>query len=289
MKISVLFVIVILIVLVVLIASIYTGYQPVKIEKFNKRQYKAEKVSKTYIVDQSDVQYYKDIEDEYNHRLQFYAPEAEKSPTVEAETEPELNEHYFDNYVIRDYLNRERIEDSQNVHDTVIQNNVKNKYSKLPQDYSDADGTILEIMNFCNNDREIFDVIQKIKKRNARLVNFSGDTETDILKKTWNNGNLSVKNQIINELRDCKNNNSIYCPSGVATRIVSSTYIDNPENYPRDKDTINREILEKCAHLRKKNPEITQEELKQAIIEEYSNVHDSEFISGLMEPWLGYV
>lgn len=261
----------------------------VKIEKM-AGQYKADKVDKSYLVDQSDVQYYKDIEDEYNNRLSFYTPTGSTVPGEE-NIVPELNEYYFNNYVVRDYLNDnpDYFVDSQNVHDTIVQNNLKNKYKSLSAVNSDEDVVIGEIMNCCNNDKEVFDIIQKIKNRRATLVNFGGDTEMEVLKKTWKNGNQAVQAQIINEIRDCKKGNDIYCPSGTATRIVSATYVENPENYPKDKNSLNKEILEKCAHLRNKNPDITADNLKEGIIQEYKEVHDREFISQVMEPWLAYI
>jgi hypothetical protein len=198
---------------------------------------------------------------------------------------------------VRDYLNQDVLVDTQNVHDTVIQNNVKNKYRALTgtPGTPGTPGTLTKsIMDFCNNDLEISDILHKIQQRNATLVNFGGDTETQILAKTWDSANPAVKTQIINEIRDCKSDGAgvtggIYCPSGVATRIVSATYVDNPENYPKDKDSINKEILGKCAHLRNKDPDITSEKLHEAMVAEYSGIHDREFISYLMEPWLGYI
>jgi hypothetical protein len=221
----------------------------------------------------------------------FYTKIPENVPErrIEVEPEPELNEYYVDNYVVRDFLNRAITADTQNVHDTVIQNNVKNKYKSLPSNYSDIDSTIRDIMVFCDNCPDILDTVNKIKQRNATVVNFEGNAESDILKKTWNGANAAVKAQIINELRDCKKGSDIYCPTGVATRIVSATYIESPDNYPKDKNSINAEILGKCAHLRNKNPDITPNEMKEMIIEEYSTIHDRAFISDLTEEWLPYI
>ena len=276
---------------------------PVTIERFN-RQYKVERKQKEYLVDQSDVKYYDDIERAFNDRLEFYvpvttpvttpvtvprAPRAPRAPHIE----PELNEYHVNHYVVRDYLNQDVLVDTQNVHDTVIQNNVKNKYRALTGTPG-TPGTLVtkSIMDFCNNDQEISGILHKIQQRNATLVNFGGDTETQILAKTWDSANHAVKTQIVNEIRDCKSGDGgdgIYCPSGVATRIVSATYVDNPENYPKDKDSINKEILGKCAHLRSKDPDITSEKLHEAMVSEYSDMHDREFISHLMEPWLRYI
>jgi hypothetical protein len=281
------YVIIILAVIVLVVIGSYFYFKtPMKIEKL-VGQYK---VDEKYLVDQSDVQYYKDIEGEYKNRMKYYTPFTVSLEKIQdTQIEPELNEYYVDNYVVRDYLNQGVSVDSQNVHDTVIQNNVKNKYKSLKTDYSDPDSITRDILAFCNNEKEVADVIHKIKKRNAKLVNFEGDTEMEILEKTWKNGNQSVQAQIINELKDCKKDNDIYCPSGVATRIVSALYIETPENFPKSKDTINREILGKCSHLRNKNPEITQEELLEEMVIEYNDVHDKEFITDLMEPWIGHI
>lgn len=287
------------------VAMLYmTGYftftpVPMKIEKFNYSQYKVDRKDEEYLVDQSDVKHYEDIEKAYNTRLKFYEPVVERpvervvdrQRQPEQRQEPELTEYYVNHYVFRDYLHRNAAVDNQNVHDIVIQNNVKNKYKTIGGPGTSVDDTKRSILAFCKNDREIFDILEKIHKRNATILNFKGDTEMEVIGKTWNDANEAVKAQIIHEIRDCKTGtlDDIYCPSGVATRIVSATYIENPDHYPKDKDSINREILAKCAYLRNQDPEIAPEKLQEAIIDDYRDIHDRQFITHLMEPWIEYI
>jgi hypothetical protein len=199
----------------------------------------------------------------------------------------------IDNYVIRDFLNNnEVIEDKQNVHDTSVQNNLKNKYKEYNKDLNYSTNSVniqREIMNYTRDPR-VIEAIRQISRRNCSLTNFDDEKELKILENTWKSGNNLVKEQIIKELRDCiDSNGQLYCPTGVASRIVSAKYIEEPEKFPVDKNTLNTEILSKAYIIKKDNPEISKEELTEIITQDYSSVHDKEFIISVMSPWIDHL
>lgn len=283
----------ILIAIVIAVAVLFLRPKDSKvhISKVNN-YYKVKKGNQDLIVDKSDVRYYDNIEEEFKNRRKLYFWETPRpaAPRPTRRIEPQLNEYHVNNYVVRDNRVTPRI-DTQNVHDTAVQNKLKQRFKDLHHfDNSTHDVLIQEILAHCNNNSEVNFVLKKLKDRNDTVVNFDTNNELEILKKTWNNGNKLVRDQLINELKDCKSSsNTIYCPTGTATRIMSALYIEDPENFPKDKNTLNQEIMNKCAHLRKTNEEITPEEMKNVIVNEYNGTYDKEFVTNIMDEWINYI
>lgn len=272
---SKLIVIALIIVAIVLVLR-YFFYYPVVIEPITVnneiKQYKAKRNKKEYIVDQEDVRYYGGNEGN------------------EGTDDIQLVEHQVEDYVIRDFLeNRDVIVDTQNVHDTSIQNNLKKKYetySMTAKGYEDVEQEIMRM----TKDKDVHKALKRIYNRNSTLTNFEGETESAILEKTWRAGNLLVKEQIIKELKDCLSTEGVlYCPTGVASRIVSASYIENPENFPKDRASLNTEILMKCSLIKQENPDISKQDLTELIIDDYAGIYDKEFITTTLQPWIDHV
>lgn len=203
--------------------------------------------------------------------------------------------------------------DTQNVHDTTIQKITKNKYTDLKTNpHPNGQGAFVKysLDSYINNSdlsnkkkQTLLKTIEKIKNRNSNLTNFDGDTEFNILINTWNNSNNTVKDQILNELLDCTGTHfgdNLYCPTGVATRIVNASFIENPESMPKTKEMINEEMMNSASAIRtqlEQTPEYQQlsdteanNKLKNTILEKYNSDYKDIFtkdqITDMTKDWI---
>jgi hypothetical protein len=205
--------------------------------------------------------------------------------------------------------------DTQNVHDTTIQKITKNKYTDLKTMSSHSNGqgvfTPNALDSYINNSdlskekkQTLLKTVGKIKNRNSNLTNFDGDTEFNILINTWNNSNNTVKDQILNELLDCTSGthfgDNLYCPTGVATRIVNASFIEDPESMPKTKEMINEEMMNSASVIRtqlEQDPKYQQlsdteanNKLKNTILEKYNTDYKDIFtkdqITDMTKDWI---
>jgi hypothetical protein len=197
------------------------------------------------------------------------------------------------------------INDRQSVHDSYIQRKTKLGYSTIKNDTqqrplkSDISNDILNYINSSPgnwsslNIAKLAEIINNIKTRNTFVTNYA-DTEVNILKNTWNNGDTNVKDQVIKQLMDCESSaGQLYCPTGVATRITESLYINNPENYPKPKEFINQEMLQIAANFKNNYPELEGTQFKHQLIEtykdSYSDIMTESEIKEQIKDWIDYV
>ena len=198
-------------------------------------------------------------------------------------------------------------QNNQTIHDSFVQKKVSNDYSNLKTETNcskqDDEKIELDIIEFIkmnnlrntNGTEKIRSIIDKIKTRNCYISNLN-DSEYEILKTTWKLGDNNVKTELINQLEDCldeKYQNSLFCPTGVATRIIESTYINNPEKYPKTKEVLNQEMLNTAAKLRTNNPDLSINEFKLKLIDiyskEYEGILNKKQINEQIQDWIDYV
>lgn len=200
----------------------------------------------------------------------------------------------------------EILRDKQNVHDSIVQRVIKDKYKKLEKREGNGD-IIQEIIDYVDDGKKekIKNILNKIKIRNSTLMNFEYNTEMDILEKTWRDSNDKVKDQIINEIIDCKNEktNDVHCPTGVATRIINATYIETPEKMPKTKEIIHQEMMNTAAKIREKlenddifremTDEVQKVAMKNEILKKYNIDYDgilnTSEIEDMTKDWIEYV
>jgi hypothetical protein len=197
--------------------------------------------------------------------------------------------------------------DSQNVHDSFIQNYTSKKYN----DYNGIDTENItnlkqDILHFASNNskkNDLQNVLDQIESRNSSLTKFNDDCEMDILQKTWENGNDIIKAQIINELLDCKNGHDIYCPTGVATRIVNANFIEEPEKMAKTKEIFHQEMMNTASTLRTEmendesynnlSPDTQTETFKINLIkkytQDYKDIIKPEEIIEMTGDWIDYI
>ncbi len=200
--------------------------------------------------------------------------------------------------VLPDYLT----DDKQNIHDSFVQKQSKNGYNQIEKgNEKNIRDLSYEIKKYIKDNKlycgtklqKILNIIDKIQRRNTYISNFS-DTEYNILCNTWNSGNDNVKVQLLKQLEECLDSfGNLYCPTGVTTRIIESTYIENPESYPKPKNIINQEILHKTSALRKEYPDLSTNEFKVLLIEhlykDYSELMTKNDISKNVSEWIEYI
>ena len=201
-----------------------------------------------------------------------------------------------ENKQIKDEAIRKTVNDPQSVHDTIIQSATRSKYKEItPNDKEENKEEILnKIINHNPKDeKKIKNIIDQIRKRNSKVTNFNGDTEVDILVNVYSKGNDNVKCQVINELLDSsKALGLIDCPTGVTTRIVNASFIDNPEDIPKSKTIIQQEMLQNAAHFRN-TYEGKDEHFKDALREkyylDYTGIMSNAEIDDTINEWIDHV
>jgi hypothetical protein len=242
----------------------------------------------------SDIKYYNDLREEYNKRLGWYDRILPTSVPITDDAGRDVGHEQGrgerpDDLVLPDEFLYHL--DNQNVHDTMIQNNLKNKFSANGALFSGTEeGVISEILEATRDgdeEKQVARVLASIHKRNAYLDNF-GTNEIGVLSRVWNNGDDNVKADVITQLKDCEDEYGLlYCPTGVASRITSSMYINDPQNSPKTRDMIHKEILDKYSTLHSQG--IPKHQAIEQIIEDYNGIYSSDKILGLMEDWIDYV
>jgi hypothetical protein len=285
-----------------------------------------------YLIDDSDIKYYKDKDElikEYNKEVRERGYK-----NIEIPLETIINEIIQPVSCIRqrglcpvitrplgfrvdrtlsvapiDPLNV--VEDTQNVHDTQIQSQLKKGYEKIKEskfnmmnsrgdDFNEDD--ILKYASELKKDTKVLGrILMEIKERDSYISNFGLDSEYKVLENTWKTGNDNVKCQIINNLFDCRENLDIVCPTGVASRIVESAFIDTPENMPRTKKMFVTEMLSKASLIRDtledsissldetEQTAILKRNILKSYVIDYKDILTTEEIREYTEDWIDYI
>lgn len=281
-----------------------------------------------YLIDASDLEYYKNQQSQQVHPIvpmfqpqvqePFYLPPPGPISYIHPRLQPldtriprqnthmdfELEDDFFlpeftQNTSIKDEAIRQTVNEPQSIHDTVIQSTTKKKYqeNKENRHESTTQSDIIEQIINHNPSRksEISSILSQIRKRNATITNFNGDSELDILVNVYTSGNENVKDQVILELLDCTKDNdkAIVCPTGVATRIVNAKFIENPESMPKSKAIIQSEMLQTASKMREDTEKDTSESsFKANLLQKYKDDYVStglltqNEVDDIVNPWI---
>lgn len=145
--------------------------------------------------------------------------------------------------------------DTQNVHDRAIQKQIREKFTTTESKNvsgvaSSVKDEILKVGETIGVDSDALkNVIQKIEKRNSDIYGLR-TTEFGVLTKTWSGANTNVREQIVRGLLDSRIGDEIVCPTGVITRIIESTFVENPETMPKSANALRIEMLNKASKLK---------------------------------------
>lgn len=268
-----------------------------------------------FLVDQSDILYYarkKNIDEAFQKEcetrgLSLNEYIIDEILGINLQRDFEHHEH-------RELRDREQplmYQDTQNVHDTTIQHQLKKTYQTIPKNSKTLfnEQEIIHQTELLGKDVEtIKTVLETIKERNNKVVNF-GDNEMTVLANTWKAGDDNIKEQIINNLIDCAKdhplNTSVVCPTGVTSRIVESMYINDPETTPRTKDMYKEEMLNKASLVRNQLEQTTeydkltddqqslslQKHIMDTLKQDYIDTHilNSHQLSEFTKDWIEHV
>lgn len=191
--------------------------------------------------------------------------------------------------------------DNQNTHDSFVQKTIRNTYATANLS-TDGKNVVKEILKCVDNDSDVTKVLETIRNRKATISNLNDKKEMEILEEVWSTvkNDEDLKAYFITQLKDCYENYSTVCPTGVVTRIVSVLSIKTPEKMPRTKELITEEMLNTASKLRnnlendevftKLSDEEQQSSFKRQLIgkyhEDYSQFMTSDEISDITSEWI---
>lgn len=255
-----------------------------------------------YVLDDSDIKYYKRIEDEFNERVRLYFPYYTEIADEGIRFDLDYNDP-----------------DAQNVHDSLVQTTLGKQYIEnvKKQPKTKASNNRVEIEEYIrgselsSEDKEICKTaLKKIHERKATLTNFGGDTEVDILDNTWEAADKNVKDFLLQQLLDATIRNGreplgLYCPTGVASRIVNASLVNEPEKMAKTRDLIHQEMMQTAANLRSKLEEkegyneldesSQNERLKETIYAKYKDdyidngILDQAEVDEMTKDWIEHI
>jgi hypothetical protein len=272
-------------------------------------------------IEAADIEYYKnDMMREFEERSKLYEDpkkQEQKGSSVRGRAWPRARwggvwgtgqtGQRQTNDVVNDIAN-EIIVGSQTVHDSTVQSTIRNIYKNEVEaksnDSLELDKSVQrDIMNFMRQSDLPYDQYDKvetalleIQKRNAPIHNLDGEKEGSLVARIWAGANENVKRQLLNELVDANKDydgGGIYCPTGVVTRVLQATQIENPEAMPRTRDNLRQEMMNTAARVRNELEQTEEfkamgdtkqsETLKSRLMETYQKDYDGIVSKDIIE------
>ena len=291
-----------------------------------------ETINTSYVIEKSDMDYYRDnkkaLVKDYEARVKLYEPRKEKeresrlenTATNPLQRPPANAAVQIDAVILAQLFDEMRVDtNSQNVHDIAVQDTTKRLFSDSGPGVLDAlfnpNAALdvpVEIIEFAQRSdfpkhkiNDVRFVVAEIYKRDAQVSNV-GKKESEVLSQVWQGGNPNVRRQVLNELLDCKKQDpwdespTIYCPTGVVTRIVAASAIETPEKMARTKEVLRKEMLETAAKVRadlERDPAFgilapleQSAKLKETLEDTYDRAYDGvvskDVVRGEMNEWI---
>ena len=260
-----------------LISAFYIRKNVFLRKKINVKKQKRNIKVNDIVIEYSDLQYYINTRKDFEKRKTMFNRVMEHPVDIVSDLDvniPDIIDYHIDN---------------QNVHDTYVQKNTKNTYQNVHDFQQETSVLKEEILNRCSpeNRQQVSEIIDKIEQRNSYVTNVEA-REIDVLKNIWMNGDDNVKAQVILELIDCLSSpNTLYCPTGVTSRLISAAHINNPEEAPKSKDLLNREVIEKFGHYYQQDNNKSM--AKEKTINDYFNVYSRKDIEDIISEWYDHV
>jgi hypothetical protein len=279
----------------------------------------------SYIIDSSDLNYYQQQLSNTNSKTKLeesFKQQLKLRGIDYKDTNDQL-------YILQDYIINEIIPqhqqpnefididididnliqyDTQNVHDTSIQRQLCSTFNDVSNS-SIGDVKLDDILHFAHTLNksptqleQLSRVLKVIYSRNSRVTNFD-NTEVGILSRTWNTPGNGIRQQIINNLVDCFENNDVVCPTGTTSRIVESLYINEPSKIPTTSNLYKEEMLSKASivlqelqntqefnNLSEQEQKIAfKTKLLNVYTHDYNGILDSQQITLVVQDWIDYI
>jgi hypothetical protein len=261
------------------------------IKNLNKISYHPKKIKSDLVITRDDLEYYKKLFiPTFNTRVNRNFIEQREDP--------------IDHHVIQNIQFQQDYTGSQNVHDSIVQDITVNKFNKL-QSYPWQDNNIIEWCSQKSPEKlnDLQDVISKISERNSTVSNLGMSKEMDIIETVWKASSEAVKEQIISELIDCKDTDSIVCPTGVVSRVINADIIENVEKAPKTKQILRDEMMNTAILVRNilendpdyigKSDSAQLQMFKNSLVDKYSSdysgIVSNDIIQKELDEWLGCI
>jgi hypothetical protein len=272
----------------------------------------------TFTLDYNDIQYYTN---KYNVDLEFQRQLKERGLATK-DQEPvhipvqvpgpvqvpvDTIENYIIDEIVGDPFTPLGRLDTQNVHDTALQNSLECTYNvyknnETTHSFIDIHSHARRLGKSDSDIAKINRVVDEMKQRNSTVSKFQ-DTEINILQTIWDSNDQGIRDQVINALLDCEENGSVVCPTGTTSRIIEAVYIHNPENTPKTARCFKEEMLNKASIVRKnleENPDFNNEsdfdqslvlrkKLLDTFYNDYGGILSRQEILDQTAEWIDYV
>lgn len=156
--------------------------------------------------------------------------------------------------------------ESQNVHDTIVQRSIRNKFQDCSSSPSSKGSSFQNVKDrllaFANSHfpvarrQKVSEVLKTIEARDTPIFNLDGKTEKDILGYVFSNVEPGGDHtELILQLEDCVENGQVVCSTGVATRIMNTLFLKDPDNAPKTRSVVRQAMLQDAATLRSQFPD----------------------------------
>lgn len=184
--------------------------------------------------------------------------------------------------------------DRQNVHERHVNKYIRKIFSGMGVDENHS--TLKEIIRDAPEDKkeEIANILHEIEKRNANITNLDNANELSVLSSVWEKakGNENIKDMMYQQILDARENGNVVCPTGVANRLVSSLAVEDPSLFPKTKEMITQEILQKASKLMvdDESENCHKDQFKEKLVTElerdYAGILTNAEILEFIEPWI---
>lgn len=221
--------------------------------------------------------------------------------------------------------------DSQNVHDTEVNKAVRKIFDGIQIkkcDKDKANDLIKKINGYIdtrerngyidNRERnghidskktEVNRVLEEIKRRNGHITNINAN-ELDVLTTIWEEAEKksgescnNIKDMLITQISDTLDRGNVLCPTGFINRISTALVVESPEDFPKTKAMLDREMLESAAYIRSelekdqtynnlpddKQSEQFKEKLMEKLEKDYEGIFTKDELEKNIEPWINHV
>jgi len=157
--------------------------------------------------------------------------------------------------------------ESQNVHDTIVQRSIRDKFQdSAVASSSSSTGVSFQtvkdrLLSFANTHfsvprrQNVSEVLKTIEARDTPIFNLDGKTEKDVLGFVFSKVDPDDHKELILQLEDCVENGQVVCSTGVATRIMNTLFLKDPANAPKTRSVVRQAMLHDAATLRSKFPD----------------------------------
>lgn len=200
------------------------------------------------------------------------------------------------NYLDFDF-NEDEVEiydpDSQNVHDSLVQRAIRQKFDEISScgpsitsgnSTEGGGGVIQHLMSMASalplpRRTAIQETLKTIQERDTTIVNLENKTEQEVLSTVYHALPAKDHDELLKQIEDCVENGKVVCPTGVATRLMNTLFLRDPESRPRTKAHIRSELLSKAAVIRQQY----QDEDSPSFLSRLSSLFTSEY-DGVLTP-----